>query len=174
MHVMGMARLLPIRLAPLRLTAAHAEAINIKGASVFSPEVQELIDVLGPALDSELEHLVPILLKKAGVVSVAGRDNFLAVEADRALATLVSTGGEARVATALLNCLGSTKATDIKGKIAMHLDACVQRLVHGASGRVLEGACQKLNMIMLVAYKHHLTCGKNLCAGRLSTSLSCT
>ena len=40
---------------------------------------QELIEVLGPALDGELEHLVPILVKKAGVVSVAGRDNFLAV-----------------------------------------------------------------------------------------------
>ena len=88
---------------------------------------QELIEALGPALDSELDHLVPILVKKAGVVSVAGRDNFLAVEADRALTLLVATGSEVKMAVALLNCLGMSKATDMKAKVAMHLDACVQR-----------------------------------------------
>lgn len=89
--------------------------------------MQELIEALGPALDSELEHLVPLLVKKAGVVSVAGRDNFLAVEADRAMATLVATGSEARVMTALLNCLAASKAPDTRAKVAMHMDACVQR-----------------------------------------------
>ncbi len=89
--------------------------------------MQELIEVLGPALDSELDHLVPLLVKKAGVVSVAGRDNFLAVEADKALANLISTASEGRVVTVLLGCLATTKAADMKGKIAMHLDACVQR-----------------------------------------------
>ena len=70
---------------------------------------------------------MPILVKKAGVVSVAGRDNFLAVEADRALTLLVATGSEVKMAVALLNCLGMSKATDMKAKVAMHLDACVQR-----------------------------------------------
>lgn len=90
--------------------------------------------MLGPALDSELDHLVPILLKKAGVVSVAGRDNFLAVEADRALGTLVALGGEGRVAAALLGCLASTRGPDIKAKIAIHLDACVQRCGREGAG----------------------------------------
>lgn len=95
---------------------------------------QELIEVLGPALDGELEHLVPVLIKKAGIVSVAGRDNFLAVEADKALGTLVNTASEARVVTALLNCLSTTKAADVKGKISIHLDAAIQRCGAGSSG----------------------------------------
>ena len=51
----------------------------------------------------------------------------LQVEADKALSTLVATGSEGRVLTALLNCLASSKAADMKAKVAMHLDACVQR-----------------------------------------------
>lgn len=40
---------------------------------------------LGRGLDRELDEMVPSLLKKAGEVSNAGRENFLAQEADRAL-----------------------------------------------------------------------------------------
>ncbi len=61
--------------------------------------------------------------------SLAGRDNFLAMEADRALAALVAHGGEARVAAALLAAL-SSKSPDVRAKAAMHLDACLQQ--HGA------------------------------------------
>ncbi|PRW60199.1 FAM179B isoform X2 [Chlorella sorokiniana] len=96
---------------------------------------QELAESLGPALDAELDAFLPLLLKRAGQASVAGRDNFLAVEADRALAALVAHGGEARVAAALLAAL-SSKSPDVRAKAAMHLDACVQQ--HGT--RLLSGA----------------------------------
>ena len=68
--------------------------------------------------------------------SLAGRDNFLAVEADRALAALVAHGGEARVAAALLAAL-SSKSPDVRAKAAMHLDACVQQ--HGT--RLVSQVC---------------------------------
>lgn len=62
-------------------------------------------------------------------VSISGRDNFLAAEADRALAALVAHAGEARCAAALLSCLAS-KSPDVRAKAAMHLDACLQQ--HGS------------------------------------------
>lgn len=68
--------------------------------------------------------------------SLAGRDNFLAVEADRALAALVAHGGEARVAAALLAAL-SSKSPDVRAKAGMHLDACVQQ--HGT--RLVRQGC---------------------------------
>lgn len=89
--------------------------------------MQELIEAVGPAIDTELEHLVPILVKKAGVTSLAGRDNFLAAEADRALGILTATASDSRVATALLNCLTNCKAPDTKAKVSMHLDSCIQQ-----------------------------------------------
>lgn len=63
-------------------------------------------------------------------VSIAGRDNFLAVEADRAVAAVVEHAGEARVAATLLSCLAGTKSPDVRAKAAMHLDSCLQQ--HGA------------------------------------------
>lgn len=62
-------------------------------------------------------------------MSVSGRDNFLAVEADGALAAVVANCGEARSAAALLSCLPS-KSPDVRSKAAMHLDACLRQ--HGA------------------------------------------
>lgn len=61
--------------------------------------------------------------------SLAGRDNFLAVEADRALAAVVTCGRDAHVAAVLLGCLAA-KSPDMRAKAAMHLDSCVQQ--HGA------------------------------------------
>jgi hypothetical protein len=63
-------------------------------------------------------------------VSIAGRDNFLAVEADAALAAVVRHAGEARVAAALVASLTAAKSADVRAKAALHLDACVQQ--HGA------------------------------------------
>lgn len=62
-------------------------------------------------------------------VSVAGRDNFLAVEADQALAAVVAGCGDARAAAALLGALAASKSPDVRAKAAMHLDACLQQ--HG-------------------------------------------
>ena len=70
-------------------------------------------------------------------ISVSGRDNFLAVEADRALSAVVERCGDVRPAISLLNCL-SSKSPDVRAKAAMHLDACLQlhgpRLVGGLGG----------------------------------------
>jgi hypothetical protein len=63
-------------------------------------------------------------------VSVAGRENFLALEADRALVAVVAHAGEARATSALLNCLAGQRSPDVRAKAAMHLDACLQQ--HGA------------------------------------------
>lgn len=54
-------------------------------------------------MDRELEELVPALLKKAGEVSQAGRENFLVGEADKALADMVRSVSEARAIAALVS-----------------------------------------------------------------------
>lgn len=93
---------------------------------------QDLISAAGPALEPELEAFVPGLLKRAGAVSVAGRDSFLAMEADKALAALLSCGASGvRVASALLAALGGTKSPDVRAKAATHLAACCA--AHGAA-----------------------------------------
>ena len=40
-------------------------------------------------MDKELDLLVPVLLKRAGEVSIAGRENFMAQEADLTLQEMV-------------------------------------------------------------------------------------
>lgn len=91
---------------------------------------QEMAESVGPLLDkAELDAFVLPLLRRAGASSVAGRDNFLAVEADAALAALVAQAGEARAAAALLAAL-SSKSPNVRAKAAMHLDACLAQ--HGA------------------------------------------
>ena len=103
---------------------------------------QDLIVGLGSALDGELDTFVPMLLKRAGVVSVAGRDNFLAVEADKALSSLVGAATGARVAAALLGSLANTKSPDVKAKAATHLATCVKqqgRQLAAGGGSVLVG-----------------------------------
>jgi hypothetical protein len=42
-----------------------------------------MFGTLGRAMDRELDDVVPVLLKKAGEVSNAGRETFLATESDR-------------------------------------------------------------------------------------------
>lgn len=66
----------------------------------------------------------PVLSAKQ--VSVAGRDNFLAVEADHALAAVVGGASEAKAVSALLASLAS-KSPDVRAKAALHLDACLQQ-----------------------------------------------
>ena len=56
-----------------------------------------MFELFGRAADAEAEHIVPLLAKKAGEVSVAGRENFLATEAEAALATMVENLSETRV-----------------------------------------------------------------------------
>ena len=56
-----------------------------------------MFELFGRAVDAEAEHIVPLLAKKAGEVSVAGRENFMASEADSALAAMVENLSETRV-----------------------------------------------------------------------------
>ncbi|GIL85496.1 hypothetical protein Vretifemale_14008 [Volvox reticuliferus] len=118
---------------------------------------QDCFSLLGRAMDRVLDEMVPVLLKKAGDVSNAGRDNFLAAEADRALAEMYRCCGESRSVLALLGCAGH-KSPYVRGKVAFHLDShleacagagggrqalvnapCLERLFRAAAGFVEEG-----------------------------------
>ena len=57
---------------------------------------------MGKFMDKELDEVVPVLLKKAGEVSNAGRENFLTAEADRTLAVMCRCAGETRATLALV------------------------------------------------------------------------
>eukprot|EP00195_Chlamydomonas_chlamydogama_P001663 CAMPEP_0202916712 /NCGR_PEP_ID=MMETSP1392-20130828/69262_1 /ASSEMBLY_ACC=CAM_ASM_000868 /TAXON_ID=225041 /ORGANISM="Chlamydomonas chlamydogama, Strain SAG 11-48b" /LENGTH=1484 /DNA_ID=CAMNT_0049609237 /DNA_START=160 /DNA_END=4614 /DNA_ORIENTATION=+ len=86
---------------------------------------QEMFQTLGKALDRELDDIVPTLLKKAGEISNAGRENFLAIEADRALADMVRNCSEARTVSALAAC-ANHKSTHVRTRVASHLDSLVE------------------------------------------------
>ena len=82
-------------------------------------------------MDRELDEVVPALLKKAGEVSNAGRDNFLAEAADRTLLEMGRCCGEARCAAALLAVAGH-KNPYVRGKVAFHLDCHMEACAGGA------------------------------------------
>lgn len=58
---------------------------------------------LGRSLGTELDEIVAQLLKKAGEVSTAGRDNFLAMHADVALGQMTISCSELRSINALVS-----------------------------------------------------------------------
>lgn len=58
-----------------------------------------MFERFGRTADAEAEHIVPLLAKKAGEVSVAGRENFLATEAEAALASMVENLSEPKVSS---------------------------------------------------------------------------
>ena len=66
-------------------------------SKLYDAYAQEIFELFGRAADGEAEHIVPSLAKKAGEVSVAGRENFLATEAEAALASMVDNLSETRV-----------------------------------------------------------------------------
>ncbi|KXZ45846.1 hypothetical protein GPECTOR_50g640 [Gonium pectorale] len=119
---------------------------------------QDCFSLLGRTMDRELDEMVPVLLKKAGEVSNAGRDNFLSAEADRVLGEMYRCCGEARSVLALLGCAGH-KNPYVRGKVAFHLDnhlegcaggggraalagnsTCMERLFKAAAGFLDEGS----------------------------------
>jgi len=85
----------------------------------------EMFAALGARCDRELDEIVPLLIKKAGEVSTAGRDNFLGQEADRALASMTHSCSEHRALAALLGSTGA-RATAARAKVAAHLDALLE------------------------------------------------
>ncbi|KAK9862500.1 hypothetical protein WJX84_010810 [Apatococcus fuscideae] len=119
-------RLVQPQLHALVLAAAPAlEALRSTTAKSAMMLFSEIFELFGRAADAEAEHIVPLLAKKAGEVSVAGRENFLATEAEAALATMVENLSETRVATALLGSIGA-KSPHVRAKLASHMDAIVQ------------------------------------------------
>lgn len=64
--------------------------------------VQEIFERLGSRLSSEIEEVVPPLMRKAAEVSTAGRENFLTQYADAALTQMVLSCSEVQCTKALL------------------------------------------------------------------------
>jgi hypothetical protein len=64
--------------------------------------VQEMFKTAGQHLSSELDDVTPCLLRKAGEMSTAGRDNFLGQYADVALSQMVLSCPETAVAKSLM------------------------------------------------------------------------
>ena len=82
---------------------------------------------LGRLLDRSVDDIVVVLAKKAGEVSNAGRDTFLAQEADRALAEMGRSVSENRAIAALLGCTSHKSAT-VRQKVASHLDGMMESI----------------------------------------------
>lgn len=87
----------------------------------FVLRLQELFEQAGAQLGSELEEIVPCLLRKAGEMSTAGRDNFLAQYADAALSQMVLSCPEAQCARALLNTCATVQ---VDAASCMHDKLC--------------------------------------------------
>ncbi|GAX73544.1 hypothetical protein CEUSTIGMA_g995.t1 [Chlamydomonas eustigma] len=116
---------------------------------------QEMFNKLGKALDRELDEIVPMLLKKAGEVSNAGRENFLTSEADRTLSEMTRSVSETRAISSLLTC-ANHKSQHVRVRVASHLDSivecpgtraalltnwtCLERLFKTVAGFLNEGA----------------------------------
>lgn len=83
--------------------------------------------MLGRLLDREVEDIVGVLVKKAGEVSNAGRETFLAAEADRALTEMGRNVSEARAISALIVASGH-KSAAARLKVASHLDEVVENV----------------------------------------------
>ncbi|WIA37680.1 hypothetical protein OEZ86_014574 [Tetradesmus obliquus] len=144
-----------------RLTAHHAEVVMAAShelvlavlpavdelrsttARVALQLLQELPAVLGRSLERELEDIVPVLLKKAGELSTAGRDNFLAAEADKALSAILAAASEARALSALLASGVSHKSPHVRCRAAAHLDEVA------AAGQGLEALLRGNNWSLL-------------------------
>ncbi|KAF5833408.1 hypothetical protein DUNSADRAFT_10277, partial [Dunaliella salina] len=119
--------------------------------------MQETFATLGRQMDRELDDIVPMLLKKAGEISNAGRENFLAAEADRALAEMCRQVSEHRAMAALCAC-ANHKSMHVRAKVSSHLDGmmeqpnvrtmlasnqpCLERLFKVAAGFLNEGGLE--------------------------------
>ncbi|GFR42338.1 hypothetical protein Agub_g3246 [Astrephomene gubernaculifera] len=119
----------------IRAAAPAIDQLRSQTAKCALMLFQECFCLLNPrVLERELDEIVPVLLKKAGEVSNAGRDNFLAAEADRVLAEMYRCCSESRSTTALLSCAGH-KNPYVRGKVAFHLDNHLEACAGGGGGR---------------------------------------
>lgn len=117
----------PSKLAPHLGTASHAllklmDSLRSSVSRVALMTVTDLLKGLGRGMDSEIELIAPMLMKKA-----ADTNTFLCEEATKALTAMIQNCGGTRVLTALLGC-SSHKVSSIRVKAAPWLDAAVQHL----------------------------------------------
>ncbi|GMH44231.1 hypothetical protein BSKO_12165 [Bryopsis sp. KO-2023] len=98
---------------------------------------QEMFRSLGRLLDRELEEIIPTLLKKSAEVSNAGRDSFLASEADKALNLMVQHVSELKAISTLVS-LANHKSPHFRARVAANLDDCLETVSSrlSASGHV--------------------------------------
>ena len=131
-----------------RLVQHHPQVVlaQLRGfLMVFLPSVEELrsytvknaLTLLNEmllnfrhGLDAELEHIMPVLIKKAGETSTAGRDTFLAQEADAVITSMLTNCSSARCVNALV-AQKSHKSPHVRMKVIAHLQSTVE--LHGAS-----------------------------------------
>lgn len=92
--------------------------------------VEEMAASLGRGLDAELDALIPVLLKRAGEQSTAGRENFICQVADQALMCIADSCGEGKVSSTLLASMGHKNGA-VRCKVALHVDYLLER--RGAS-----------------------------------------
>jgi len=86
---------------------------------------QEMLHFLGRQLDPEVERICPVLAKRAGDVSQAGRETFLAQEAGRALQEMLTNCSESRTSTALAACSGHSSKY-VRAKVAAAIDSLLR------------------------------------------------
>lgn len=87
---------------------------------------------LGKALDRELDEFVPMLVKRSGEVSQAGRENFLTAEADRTLSSMCANVTEAKAVAALL-AHAAHKSPTCRTSVASHINAIVENALNTGS-----------------------------------------
>lgn len=91
---------------------------------------QELFSQLGRTADHHLGTIVPMLLKRAAEVSIAGRENFLTLEARSALVEMCHNVSGPRAMTALMSG-ARHKAPNVRACAAQHLDLMVELACKG-------------------------------------------
>lgn len=96
---------------------------------------------LMPVMDAQLELLVPLLLKRSGEVSTAGRDNFLARTAEQVLQALAQCVSPSRFIMALLTG-ASHRSPAIRAKAASQLDTALQLYTKETGAVHAELRCQ--------------------------------
>lgn len=133
----------------VKATVPTIDALRSFTSKVTMILYQELFKLLGKLMDKELDDVVPPLLKKAGEVSTAGRENFLTLEADRTLAEMCRYVSESRAAASLIAC-AAHKAPTVRARVACHLDALVESLVGASSSGpgTLKGNASMLDRLL--------------------------
>eukprot|EP00884_Botryococcus_braunii_P012209 jgi/Botrbrau1/2098/Bobra.0093s0006.1 len=101
------------------------EALRSGTARSAMQLVQDMATAFGRSLDAEAEHIIPPLARRAGEVSTAGRDTFLASLATQTLTALVENLSEIRTVPQLVT-LSSHKSMHTRTKVASQLDQCLQ------------------------------------------------